>query len=117
MVVGLENYVNHTSHNIQTLGVPQLAMKLLALASIVLLQQTGCDQTPVQTMPAPHLETIHYQRFVPIPRSSEILGGVPWSGSVALDTMTGQMCRTYDMKLKNWESIPLCIDLYVAGSR
>ena len=46
-----------------------------------------------------------YQRFVPTP-------GEP-STAFALDTKTGQLCRTYDWKESNGKPVflPLCSDL------
>jgi hypothetical protein len=86
-------------------------MKAISLILVtVFLQQTGCDQ-PAQAPKSVAPDQTHYQRFIPIPRESFIVG-VPWSGSVALDTMTGRLCRTYDMQMKGWESIPLCYQLY-----
>jgi hypothetical protein len=76
------------------------------ILAAILLQQTGCNQAPKPTAP----DQTHYQRFVPIPAETGVVG-VPWSGDVALDTMTGQLCRTHDLVIRELE-IPLCYYLY-----
>src|SRR5262249_44579208 len=53
------------------------------------------------------------QRFVPV--TTQNLPGMPWVGSFALDTQTGQLCKTHSIDNTNaaWAvSLPLCIDLY-----
>ena len=95
----------------------------------------------VQTSPPPppqSAETQPYQRFIPVARQPENVDGVPWSGAFALDTMTGQLCRTFDrnalvgdktidydtlarkyggtaapQKQSVWNSLPLCHDLWL----
>jgi hypothetical protein len=67
---------------------------------------SGCDSfnkepaKPVTTLPK---ETMEYQRFVP-------------NGSIgfALDTKTGQACRTFPPSTAKtaWDNLPLCVDLY-----
>jgi hypothetical protein len=37
--------------------------------------------------------------------------GIPWSGAIALDSKTGQLCYTYLVE-KPWNDLPLCLDLY-----
>jgi hypothetical protein len=84
------------------------------ILAATLLQQTGCDQPAPKPAAAPAAQDqTHYQRFIPIPRETFIVGA-PLSWSVALDTMTGRLCRTYDMQMKGWESVPLCYQLYLA---
>jgi|SRR5579862_3668996 len=52
------------------------------------------------------------QRFIPVPRQPENVTGVPWSGAFALDTQTGQLCRTYNGNLPEaWMALPMCVDL------
>jgi hypothetical protein len=86
-------------------------MKAIPLIlATVLLQQTGCDQ-PAQAPKSAAPDQTHYQRFIPVPPETG-LTGVPWSGDVALDTMTGQLCKTHDLYIKSLESIPLCYHLY-----
>jgi hypothetical protein len=51
------------------------------------------------------------QRFLPLTAESE-KQGVPWSGFFALDTETGQLCRTADWQLEeNWKGLPTCSSL------
>ena len=48
-----------------------------------------------------------------MPRQPENLNGVPWSGAFALDTKTGQLCRTYDGGTdEKWSALASCVDLY-----
>jgi len=53
------------------------------------------------------------QRFLPV--TFPVAPGAPSLGSLALDTQTGQLCRTYASSKDNptWAvSLPRCIDLY-----
>jgi hypothetical protein len=80
---------------------------MLAVGLLVLLQANGCDNAP--TKPTVPEKPAAYQRFVPIPRQPENLQGVPWSGAFALDTKTGQLCKTYDWEsTSNLQGLPLC---------
>jgi hypothetical protein len=97
-------------------------MPLILLLAISWL--CGCDQS----QPPPHVlapavasvpKQVDYQRFIPVPRQPESLRGVPWSGALALDTMTGQLCRTYDEEVSLedgpkafWATLPLCRSLW-----
>ena len=88
-------------------------MKVFALVSAFIVWQTGCTPTPSPEPKATKLEAAPYQRFVPIPANSPTLVGVPWSPALALDTLTGQLCRTYDMPMgSKWDSLALCWQLY-----
>jgi hypothetical protein len=107
------------------------------LALIVLLLVLGgcADFQAKPTTPAKQ----PYQRFVPVPRQPENLQGVPWSGALALDTKTGQLCQTYPHEFdtsasppsspppktaeeflkkysedseRGWHEVPLCKQLY-----
>jgi len=86
-------------------------MRIAALAFMMLLLQTnGCDQSP---HPVAASKAAPYQRFVPMPRQPENVQGVPWSGAFALDTKTGQLCRTYDGGVtEKWDGLVPCIDLF-----
>jgi hypothetical protein len=56
----------------------------------------------------------NYQRFIPVPRQPENVTGVPWSGAFALDTKTGQLCRTYDGEFaEKWQALPSCLDIFL----
>ena len=67
---------------------------------------TGCTANS----PQPEVKTENgYQRFVPVDTAT-------FGGGLALDTKTGQLCRTWDLHL-NFEvigSTPLCKTLYDA---
>jgi hypothetical protein len=88
-------------------------MRAWVLATALLIQQAGCNQAPLTPRTtAPKPEPAHYQRFVPIPANTPNMVGVPWSAALALDTMTGQLCRTYAMPMGKWDDLALCWDLY-----
>jgi len=81
----------------------------LIISGAAMKAQSQSSRSPAQTSPSPGL----YQRFVPMPRQPEDLTGVPWSGAFALDTQTGQLCRTYDGGIdEKWTGLNLCADLY-----
>lgn len=87
-------------------------MKFTALVSCIFLLQAGCDPTTKPQSPAKtSVRPPNYQRFIPVPREAN-LAGVPWSGSLALDTLTGQLCKTYDLKTEGWRDLVSCFDLY-----
>lgn len=49
------------------------------------------------------------QRFLPISPTEPDRQGVPWHGFFALDTETGQLCRTADWQLeKSYGTLPTC---------
>ena len=56
-----------------------------------------------------------HQRFLPIAPQNGMLQGVPWHGFFALDTTTGQLCRTVDRTFSGqseWANdVHLCADL------
>jgi hypothetical protein len=57
------------------------------------------------------------RRFVPIDRDTDKMG-VPWFGFFALDTQTGQLCRTADWQLKeSWGTLPTCVSLSKIDAR
>jgi len=52
-----------------------------------------------------------------VPITSQGAPGLPWAGAVALDTQTGQLCKTYSIQTSNatadWVlNLPHCTDLY-----
>jgi hypothetical protein len=97
-------------------------MRIKLAIPLVLLSLFGCTAQPDRTdekfdkthpVAATSQQPVGYQRFVPVPRQPENLTGIPWSGAFALDTMTGQLCRTYPMADSKWEALPLCHDLWM----
>ena len=81
----------------------------IAVAGLVLFQQAvGCDQKP-----APKPTKISY----PIRRFDREAGMPP---DMALDTLTGQYCRTWDWSYKNptavgsadVQTLPTCLELF-----
>jgi len=84
---------------------------ILAFTFLILLQANGCDESKPSAPEPRHQE--HYQRFVPVPREPANAVGLPWSGFFALDTKTGQLCRTYETpKSTDWDGIVLCKQLF-----
>ena len=79
-----------------------------ALVAVILLGLTSCGRK-AERLP-------HYQRFVPI-ANPDVLGGparevIPWHGFFALDTKTGQLCRTTGYALQGFQGLPECMKLY-----
>jgi hypothetical protein len=75
-------------------------MKKILLAELLLMSIAGCQM--------PRERTGGYQRFI------QIRGGNPalnLPGSLALDTETGHLCKTYEWHA-TFEDLPLCADLY-----
>jgi uncharacterized lipoprotein YajG len=81
-------------------------IKFLALVVSILILSSCAQQPPPQIVKQP------YQRFVPVPRQPADLMGLPWSGAFALDTKSGQLCWTYDVKNSSqsdmWPVLPYC---------
>ena len=75
--------------------------------AFLLQQPNGCDQTKPAASALPQ-ESVSYQRFLPIPPQSGVIGLV--YASVALDTKTGQLCKTY-IPEKGDLDIPTCLSL------
>jgi len=82
----------------------------LVISGVSIKAQSAAAQRPAGQAAA---GTGAYQRFVPMPRQPEDLTGVPGSGAFALDTKTGQLCRTYDGGLdEKWSALASCAELY-----
>jgi uncharacterized lipoprotein NlpE involved in copper resistance len=90
--------------------------KKISAAMVLALALIGCENAkqPIVRANISEKAEIPYQRFVPIPPSGNITG-VPWHGSVALDTKTGRLCSTLPSRTGNWETLPRCFDLYEYG--
>jgi len=52
-----------------------------------------------------------FQRFLPVSGAPQKADGTMWSGAFALDTITGQLCYTYDDPGSKKSSLPVCRDL------
>jgi hypothetical protein len=89
-------------------------------ASVLLLQQGGCYESKPSTPPAVvSPKPVYSQRFLPVPSPQTGMFGVPWTGYFALDTQTGQLCRTWDWgyigngkKVNDLDQLPTCLSLY-----
>jgi hypothetical protein len=81
---------------------------LIPLATVLLL--TGCQQpTPQVVSPQPTEKSPGDHRFVQV--DGNLALNLP--GSLALDTQTGQLCRTYNWtSLRDRPTLPMCLDLY-----
>jgi hypothetical protein len=64
------------------------------VALVCMAALTGCNHRLARPVRAAEC-----QRFLPIPADSVMTQGVPWHGFLALDTRTGDLCRTvsYDI--------------------
>lgn len=86
-----------------------LAGIAVIISGVAMNAQSALQRPPAQTAPSAGA----CQRFIPMPRQPENLNGVPWSGAFALDTKTGQLCRTYDDQAdEKWKGLASCVDLY-----
>jgi hypothetical protein len=83
-------------------------------ALAVFLQQTnGCDQPPSAAKPDPPKAIHPIARFVPVDTHG--------SSDVALDTMTGQLCRTWEWQYRGsnnpnkggLDDLPVCYQIYL----
>lgn len=87
-------------------------MKLaIVVIAAVLLQQSGCDEQ------APKTATQPAHRYPPTRRFENVASpGSP--AGVALDTVTGQYCKTWEWTYKasglngGLDTLPLCLSLY-----
>jgi hypothetical protein len=87
-------------------------VRISYIAILLLVAMSGCDaakQSVVKADTPVKAQEAYVQRFVPLGGSVNTLG-VPWSGAVALDTKTGQLCST--LPKSTWGNIPRCLDLY-----
>lgn len=58
-----------------------------------------------------------FQRFVPIGAAENDRQGIPWHGFFALDTQTGQLCKTttHSFDKPEYDSLPSCYVLSGSG--
>ena len=77
---------------------------------LISFAETGCEHPQAAIAPVSQ-KTQPYQRFVSTPVEHSNVTGIPWSGAIALDSKTGQLCYTYSVK-EPWNGLPLCFDLY-----
>lgn len=89
--------------------------KLLG-GSAILFGMWGCDASDLQKSAQPVMQPsqaeVACQRFIPVTPDTN-RQGVPWSGFFALDTKTGQLCRTtsWEFNNPNWDTLPTCYSL------
>lgn len=83
-------------------------MFLRTPTAIFILLLSGCSTAPSPAkQPDKSAHEVNFQRFVPISPSST--AGVPWNGFLALDTETGELCKTVNVKLTPpFDDLPLC---------
>jgi hypothetical protein len=79
---------------------------------------SGCVAVAQQRNPSAadaESHEISNQRFLPISPSPQFIQGVPWHGFFALDTQTGQLCRTTIFEFTkggtDFNSLPTCFSL------
>jgi len=74
-------------------------------------QTSATEEADVDAMLKEVSRLEHGQRFLPLNAESSKTG-VPWSGFFALDTETGQLCRTTAYQFNNrFDQLPLCFAL------
>jgi hypothetical protein len=102
-----------------------LHLEVTLLTCLALVVQ-GCDDVQKTTDPQQPVTTpmlAQSQRFAPIQPNATQIVGLPWHGFFALDTHTGQLCRTTDVTFPTLKAdspmnaAPLCIDLYNAKDK
>lgn len=76
------------------------AILFAAIVALAIITQTACDQNQVQAQPKPQpvpqpVKVVHH--FEPAPNTR---------GLIAIDTATGQACKTFDWH--NTNTLPLC---------
>lgn len=94
-------------------------MPILRIVSVASLAAAfsliGCYPTPqTATKVAPaNIPTKSFQRFLPVSPAEENRS-VPWHAFFALDTQTGQLCRTTILVLNDnyMAGVPTCYSLY-----
>ncbi len=104
----------------RSFGLLSLCLLLSGIFSSLLL--LGCDELEQKGAGPPQTTMVskpHYQRFLPVPPVSSGTVGVPWNGYFALDTKTGQLCRTVGVVFSGASysvvnNAPLCSVLYTS---
>jgi hypothetical protein len=82
-------------------------MKHLLILS-ALIFTAGCDTPEKPTTPPAQSQPAPFQRFLPLNAEGQ-KAGIPWSGFFALDSQTGQLCRTTPRQFGNeFDQIPSC---------
>jgi hypothetical protein len=92
---------------------PKITNILLSLLVLVVLI-LGFFVTPSKSEKAPSISASpSFQRFLPIPPQPQFMEGLPAADHFALDTKTGQLCKTYDWDIPRSDTnpIPTCRDL------
>ena len=91
-------------------------MKLLILVVVILLPMTGCEQLAEQSKPSsPAPSSVPERLSHPIGRFEKIQN---FRVDVALDSQTGQLCKTWEWQSTNrntpdpYETLPTCDLLY-----
>jgi hypothetical protein len=81
---------------------------LRVLGAAMLLSGCGATDKPIPPVQA---QVTPVQRFLPLNAESQ-KSGVPWSGFFALDSQTGQLCRTTSRQFGNeFDQIPACLSI------
>jgi hypothetical protein len=85
----------------------------LGISACATPSQPPQQSNPIAANTASH--EIAHQRFLPISPSPQFIQGVPWHGFFALDTQTGQLCRTTIFEFNkggtDFNSVPTCFSL------
>lgn len=92
-----------------------MRLTAFAVATLMLGLSLGCQERG--SSPSNESRGM-FQRFLPVASVPESGKGVTvWSGAFALDTVTGQLCFTYEDAAAKQASIPLCRDLLAGKTR
>ena len=88
----------------------------LWMALIMCLVFSSCK--PARESHLTESATSDFQRFVPIPSPTPLFEGVA-PGNVALDTKTGNLCKTWDWNEKSsaLDGLPECQKVYATYAR
>jgi hypothetical protein len=81
-------------------------MRKILCVAVLVVDLLGCSRhRPPLSMP--------FQRFLPISPSPQMVQNSVWHGFFALDTQTGQLCRTtkLDLAMPDFNALPTCLSL------
>jgi hypothetical protein len=80
-------------------------MRKILCVAVLVVGLFGCSKRRPLTMP--------FQRFLPISPSPQMVQNSVWHGFFALDTQTGQLCRTtkLDLAMPDFNSLPTWLSL------
>jgi len=92
---------------------PKITNILLSLLVLVVLTLVFVATPSFPQKAQPVSTSAGYQRFLPIRPESPPIQGIPPSNHFALDTETGQLCKSFPWNFQSnpFNQIPVCRDL------